>query len=327
MLLPGLHYAGPADPRLDRLAKIFAAAGWAVFAPFIPDFIALRLLPEAIDDTIAAFTAFLEQPEVPFDATPGIFSISFGSLLALRAAADARIQSRIGALVLFGGFADPYDALCFSLTGELPEHPDYPSDPLNKPVSFINFIERMEDMPRDPEAVSTLRAAWTHYIETTWGRAEYRKGTDAHHQRARDIAETLPEALQPPFLVGCGVLPGGTRLVLDAIKEMSPELDFLYPRSIFPHIQCPVHVIHGVEDDVIPYTQALALRDGLSPYTPTRMYLTGLYEHSQSSKTPDGRSLFETIPEIAREIWTMLQMLDAIACTGSEGAKKKRRGG
>src|SRR5262245_561354 len=45
LLLQGLHYAGPADPRFDRFARILAASGLLVMAPFLPDYCALRLRP------------------------------------------------------------------------------------------------------------------------------------------------------------------------------------------------------------------------------------------------------------------------------------------
>ena len=37
LIAPGLHYAGPDDPRMDRFCRILAAAGHHVAAPFVPD--------------------------------------------------------------------------------------------------------------------------------------------------------------------------------------------------------------------------------------------------------------------------------------------------
>ena len=36
LLWPGLHYAGPDDPRLDRFGRVLAHAGYRVQAPFMP---------------------------------------------------------------------------------------------------------------------------------------------------------------------------------------------------------------------------------------------------------------------------------------------------
>src|SRR5690554_1723584 len=43
LVAPGLHYAGPADPRMDRFLRVLASAGLVVLCPFLPDFTALRV--------------------------------------------------------------------------------------------------------------------------------------------------------------------------------------------------------------------------------------------------------------------------------------------
>src|SRR5262245_23298851 len=50
LVAPGLQPAGPGDPRVDRFCRVLAASGAAVAAPFIPDFVSLRLTPAAVDD-------------------------------------------------------------------------------------------------------------------------------------------------------------------------------------------------------------------------------------------------------------------------------------
>src|SRR5678815_492775 len=50
LIAPGLHYAGPDDPRMDRFCRILAAAGHLVVAPFIPDYLALEPNARAIRD-------------------------------------------------------------------------------------------------------------------------------------------------------------------------------------------------------------------------------------------------------------------------------------
>jgi hypothetical protein len=57
LLAPGLHHAGPDDPRMDRFATILAASGAVVVAPAIPDFLALRVTPDAAGDFERALEA------------------------------------------------------------------------------------------------------------------------------------------------------------------------------------------------------------------------------------------------------------------------------
>jgi pimeloyl-ACP methyl ester carboxylesterase len=171
LVAPGLHHAGPDDPRMDRFCAVLAASGAAVLAPAIPDFLALRVTPEAADDFARALDAFGHRPTV--------FSISFGSLLALRLAAARPDQ--IERVVVFGGYADFAAAIRFSLSGQ--------GDPLNRPVVFINLIDQLgAGEHREP-----LLAAWRRFVEATWGRPEMRTG-DRWRTVARAIAADLPDA-------------------------------------------------------------------------------------------------------------------------------------
>ena len=106
LVVPGLHYAGPDDERLDRFCRVLARAGHVVLAPFLDDFLALRVAPGAAAelalaaDRAAALAAERHLPR------PALFSISFGCLPALEIAASERHQDTFGTLVVFGGYRD-----------------------------------------------------------------------------------------------------------------------------------------------------------------------------------------------------------------------------
>src|SRR5690606_20336644 len=108
LVAPGLHYAGPDDPRMDRFCRVLANAGHHVVAPFIPDYLALTPNARAIADFTRVFDAVAAD-------RPIVFSISFGSLLAFALAAER--GDAIDKLVIFGGYADFHDTLKFCLTG------------------------------------------------------------------------------------------------------------------------------------------------------------------------------------------------------------------
>src|SRR5262245_8466769 len=65
LVCPGLDDEGPADPRLLRFVEVLAASGITVLAPFLPDFLALRVESSVAADLDLAFGALLEQPELP----------------------------------------------------------------------------------------------------------------------------------------------------------------------------------------------------------------------------------------------------------------------
>jgi pimeloyl-ACP methyl ester carboxylesterase len=233
-------------------------------------------------------------------ARPALFSISFGSLLALRLAA-ARPDA-IERAILFGGYADFAGAVRFCLAGPPPR------DPLNRPVVFINLVDQLAAaQDRAP-----LAAAWRRYVVRTWGQPEM-KDAARWQPVARAIAGELPAALRPLFLAGCGAEPGGDPECLAALERM--DLGFLDPRPLLASVRCPVDILHGIADDVIPYTQAAELARALPD---ARVHLTGLYAHT-------GRSRLRAAAA-ARELATFARLVRLLSSSGADRITQPKGG-
>ena len=95
-----------------------------------------------------------------------------------------------------------------------------------------------------------------------------------------------------------GLLTGDRSRPQDAIQVSGDE----DPRPECSRIRCPVVIVHGQDDDVIPDTQAKMLADAIPG---ARVLLTGLYAHTGSSAF-DPRGAVE-------EARTMMGILGAIA--------------
>lgn len=280
-IAPGLHYAGPDDPRMDRFCRILAAAGHHVAAPFIPSYLALTPDARAIEDFIAVFDA------IDFAEPPVVFSISFGSLLAFALAA-ARADA-VRRLVIFGGYADFHDTMRYCLTGD-------GRDPLNQSVVLMNLLPHIEH-EGDPTGVA---AHWRAFCERTWGRPEL-KARDRFVPIAEELAAHVPAPIRELFLVGVGATPGAWDLAEPALRLFDArDLD---PRPHAERVTCRVDLLHGADDDVIPYTQSLALA-ALLPNADVHVHITGMYGHTGASRPP--------LRVLARELVTMMRALRAM---------------
>jgi pimeloyl-ACP methyl ester carboxylesterase len=295
LVVPGLHYLGPADPRLDRFLAILAHAGFVALCPFLPELRALRVGPSLVPHTAAAFDALRALPEVPRDARPGVFSISFGSYPALHLAAS---HDAVGALVIFGGYASFEDVIRFSLEG----NPDRPHDPLNRPVVFLNLLDHLDGVPADPEP---LRRAWITFVRRTWGRPAMKERA-AFEPIARSIAARLPEGSRELFAIGTGLSEGGVELVRAALERARPSLAHLDARPICGRIRAPITIVHGRDDDVIPHTHAAMLAQAMPAHA--RVLTTGLYAHTGHGMPHPGA--------LAAEVRTLAAILEAIADAG-----------
>lgn len=313
LLVPGLHYEGPRDPRLDRFARILAHAGYLVYAPRLPSYLRLLVVPSVLDEVESALDALLAHPRRPRGRAPGMMSISFGSMPALRLA--ARRGGDLANVLIFGGFADFRRTLRFALRGE----DGRDNDPLNAPAVAINLLPFLgapqlgvteegatEEGVTAEEARALLHEAMLAYCRRTWGRPAMKRDR-AYAPVAREVAETLPAALRPFFLQACRVEPGIEPILEDALSRAGAHFDWIDPRPSFGAIRRPVTLVHGVTDDVIPFEESRVLRDALAPHTEVSLLLTGLYGHTHVDGVGHGPR------ELAEELVSMVKILRAMA--------------
>jgi pimeloyl-ACP methyl ester carboxylesterase len=302
LLVPGLHFLGPRDPRLDRFARVLAHAGHLVFAPFLPTYLRLEVTPAVLGEIERALDALLAHPLRPRGRAPGLMSISFGSMPALRLA--ARRGDDLANVLIFGGFADFRRTLRFALRGE----GDRPNDPLNAPAVVTNLLPFLgpEDGLHGEAERERLRQRLLAYCARTWGRPEM-KVDRAYVPHAQALAADLDEPLRGLFLRACRVEPGIEGLIERALSRSGSHFDWIDPRPALSGIRRPVTLVHGVTDDVIPFEESRALLEALSPHTEAALLLTGLYGHTHVEGVGHGPR------ELAGELVAMGRILHAMA--------------
>jgi pimeloyl-ACP methyl ester carboxylesterase len=302
LLVPGLHFLGPRDPRLDRFARILAHSGHLVVAPFLPSYLRLEVTPSVLVEIEHALDALLAHPARPRHRAPGVMSISFGSMPALRLA--ARRGDDLANVLIFGGFADFRRTLRFALRGE----GDRPNDPLNSPAVVINllpFLGEVDGLVRDGER-ELLRTRLLAYCARTWGRPEM-KVDRAYAAHALALSDGLEEPLRSLFLRACRVEPGIEELIERALERAGGHFDWIDPRPELHRVRRPVTLVHGVNDDVIPFEESRALLDALGGHTRTALHLTGLYGHTHVEGVGHGPR------ELAGELLSMGRILGAMS--------------
>lgn len=305
LIAPGLHPQGPGDPRMDRLGRVLAEAGFLALAPFLPDHLALRASANATADLMLAFDdleALARRAALP---PPSVFSVSFGSNPAISLCGDPRYADRVRGLFLFGGFADFRRVCRFATLGEW-EHDGelvrLPHDPTNPPGVFLNVVEYL-GLGVDEQVL--LSAAWRAMCLRTWNRDELKR-VDALRPIARRLAEeSLPAHLRPLFLQGCGVQAGTREILVDALARATPHLAFCDPAAPLARIRAPVVIAHGRSDAVVCFHEAARLRAMLPAGHRHRYFVTGMFGHG-TSRLPSPRA-------IANELQTLWRLTHSMA--------------
>jgi len=304
LIAPGLHFLGPDDPRLDRFCRALASAGLLVMSPFLPAFLDLLVSRESGDHLAMAFDELERRGRGDALPPPSIFAISFGTAPALDLASRSMHAHRVGAVLLFGGFCEFRAMVEFAVTG-VTMHRGKPReltrDPLNSPVIYRNILDHMDLPGHDVSAErKLLLGAWREMVTSTWGRMEL-KVEGARDPIAHEIADRLPEALRPTFLMGCGLAPGGPEVVRRALDASGEAFDFMDAKPRLAEIEAPVIVVHGRDDDVIPYFEAGKLAAAMPQGHAHRVHITGMYGHTGAGMPRLG--------EAAKEVRTMIAML------------------
>jgi len=308
LVAPGLHFAGPADPRFDRFCRVLARSGALVLAPFLPTYLQMDVTPGAIEELSAALDVLLALPDRPA-RKPSVFSISFGSMPALRLAG---LRGReLSSVVVFGGFSGFERTLRFALAGDgaFGREGRRKHDPLNAPVVVQNLL-RFVTPTLDPAQTAALRAAFRTYCMATWGTPEM-KVDRGFEGPARAIAASLEEPVRGIFLKATRVEPGVEQMVNDALRRSAGAFDWMDPAPHLGRLPISVTVVHGRDDDVIPFEESVALEAGLrAAGTDVRLFLTGMFGHTGKASLGE---LLERASEGADELRSVIAMLRALA--------------
>ena len=248
LLVPGAAEKGKDDPRLVSFARSLARAHYMVFAPTLPDVQQLRLRPENARELAAAFSQFQQLARLEPSRPMGVGAFSYAAGPAIMAALDEEIRDRVDFVVAVGGYYDlervmgfmttgdfdvdgrrehitprPYGRLVFAMT-----HMDFLDANDRKVIQqFIEHYMRDPDTPLD-DLLPGLGAD---------GRAVYNFLQNRDSARVQELMQALPPAI---------------RHNLDGLNLARYDLGQLRARLI---------LIHGRHDDMIPYSESLALRD------------------------------------------------------------------
>ena len=330
LILPGLHPDGLSDSRMDRFCRVLADAGMIVGAPELPSMVDSVMQENLLQDGEIALQGFQRALQERYGAEQnvaiGIFCISASSIVGLYLANLPVHQQRIHSVHLFGGFIDWLEALRFSMTGVINGQKVVKVDPLSLPVIYMNILHSFPSFCQGKESDRiVLQQAFCQFVSAVWEK-ENMQDPRVYTPIAERIAQhllkqTRTEQIRELFLQGCTVQPKGVERAIEFLEKIERSNDayisWLDPALLVRNMVSTLYISHGMEDVVVPYTQAkrlCALVKQAHRY-PEKVseFTTGLYHHTG---TVDFVQILRIIPSIPKEIWTSIQMVRAIAKTG-----------
>ena len=276
VLVPGAAEGGRRDGRLVAFAGALARSGFAVVVPDIPALRELRLTPESVADISAAVEFARNGPYTAPYLAPGsrlgigAFSVAAG--LAMLAALDPESGSEIDFLLLVGGYYDLPRTLGFLTTGRYERdgmHLEMTPDAYGKWVYALSHAESLHRASERAALADLARAGLEDPSADTEALAA-RLGPEG--RAVYDfIVNRDPERV--PDLIGR--LPDHVRSEIAALDLAGRDLS---------GFKAEVILIHGLDDNIIPYGESLALADAMPP-DQVRLFLLQGLRHVDSDFT------------------------------------------
>ncbi|HJW32674.1 MAG TPA: alpha/beta hydrolase [Holophagaceae bacterium] len=287
LVLHGVHTLGFDEPRLVRFAHELVRAGYLVATPDLEDLKTYDLAPRTVDDIEAAALAFLDAPGLrasDLPHRPTLMGISFSGGLGLCAAGRPALAGRLGGVFAFGGHGNLDRVLAYLATGQLPDGEILAPHLYGQAV----LARRLADRLVPPTQVEALRGALALFLQERG--AEFQTAAQHLAPEAKAVADLCLRWDAPGLSARLAPLAKG----LHADPRLSPELN--------PRPDCPIYLLHGSGDNVIPPSETRALARWAAQQGPTTALVTDLIRHVELEHQPKARpSLLET--------WKLLRLL------------------
>ncbi len=296
LLVFGVNNVGRNHPAIVRVAEGLARSGVAVLVPDSRSMLEGRLREDDLDKVIDAFQLLAARPEVD-PARVGMVGFSVGGSLALIAAADPRIASRVAWVNAFGAYGDAESYLASVAThaylGSSGEIVPWEPTQLAREV----FLRLLLDSVADTRDRALLQQRYGEEIASD-GLVSSDSGlrTSLASEGGRAVYDLLTAGSLGEARRAIDSLPAPTRAFIRAISPIA-HLDGLRTR---------VYLMHEIADHHVPFVEsralATAIRERGRLVTQTEFRL---FDHVQ----PDKLDLLAAAPELWKLLWHLDQLM------------------
>lgn len=253
VLVHGVAERGKDDPRLVAFASTLARARFLVLVPDLPNLRAYRVRSEDAQTVARAFSHLASLPELPPGSQAGIGAFSYAVGPAVLAALSPEVRERVDFVLGIGGYYDLEQVLTFLTTGHFREQGRWRHRAPNDYGKWIFVLGVAELLPEPGDRAALRRMA----RERLQGYRDYlypdpdTGGLDGPITAQGRAMVALLENQDPervPTLIGA--LPAPLRNELECLDLARRDLS---------RLQAHLILLHGTDDNIIPYTQSVAL--------------------------------------------------------------------
>ena len=278
LLVPGVARGGKDDPRLIAFATAIARLGYAVMVPELATLRDLNVRPWHREVVRAAFAHFVANPAWAPGGRAGIGGLSFAMGPGVIAALDPGIREKVRFLFCIGGYFDLVAEMRFVTTGRFRERGGPDGDgPWRHmaPDAYGRWVlcASLADHVPDPASRAALRAMIDRRVDDP----------------AADVADLDAQVLDPAGRALLAFITNEDPARFDAMHDALPapmreDLAAMdVARQDLSGLRARLILVHGVDDDLIPYAESQALHRAV-PAGRSRVYLVRGLNHVNMGK-------------------------------------------
>ncbi len=261
LLVPGLTPNGILNPRFVAVARSLARSGYVVTTPRLSGFDNFRLEPTAVQEIGFWYGQMRERPWFPLRKA-GIVGVSVGGTLALLAAARQPECRNLDFVVCIGGYQDLWrcQQRWFSNTRGVDSHGQYPVQFYGKWILMLTALDAM----RNRHDHEQLERALTDLVVTAkTSVSPSNLGAEGGLWYNLALGEQMTDAV----------------LLARISQQLQARFEALSPGEELSAITCPVFLVHGAYDELIPAEETLELEKRLTSTQPVTL-LTPAISHT-----------------------------------------------
>jgi dienelactone hydrolase len=291
LLVPGVHADGIDEPRMVGFARDLASARHAVLSVELPDLARYSITPRTTDMIEDAAQYLLTQKDLVTDGRIGMMGISFAGGLSIVAAGRPSIRDHVAFVMSFGGHGDLPRTLRYLCTGEQPDGTHRPPHDYGVAIILLGVADRV--VPS--EQAQPLRGAILAYLDASKLDMYDKAKAEQEFARATHMAAALPEPAHALMAyvnqrdvthLGPILLPHVTVLGADPALSAARA----------PAPCCPVYLLHGTDDNVIPASESALLAETLRAHgVEVHRLATPLITHAEVDRSATTRAIWALV--------------------------------
>jgi dienelactone hydrolase len=292
MLVPGVHAAGIDEPRLVGFARDLASMGHPVLTVELPDLTHYQITPRTTDMIEDAAAWMLRQPEYSGeDGRVGMMGISFGGGLSIVAAGRPSIRDHIAFVLSFGGHGDLPRTLQYLCTGIQPDGTVRPPHDYGLAIVLLGAADQV--VPH--EQVQPLRDAILSFLEASRLDMIDKAKAAVEFARAKSLEATLAEPSRTYMgYVNARDVKRLGPILLPHMSALGGDPALSPSRSAPP--ACPVYLLHGSDDNVVPAVESVLLaRDLRARGVIVHQLATPLITHAEVDRSSTATAIWRLI--------------------------------